>query len=70
MITRTTYKYRFKVDGKVVLCGITTDLKRREHEHRHRWPNGHIEQVGKPTTHEEAWDWEKREAERLLSSAS
>ena len=70
MDARSTYKYRFKVDGKVVLCGIASDLKRRENEHRRRWPNGRIEQVGNRTTHHGAWDWEKREAERLLGSAS
>ena len=70
MIARTTYKYRFKVNGKVVFCGITTDLKRREQEHRRRWPNGRIVQVGKPTTHEEAWSWERQQAEQLFSSAS
>ena len=67
---RTTYKYRFKVDGKDVLCGITTDLKRRENEHRRRWPNGHIVQVGKRTTHQGAWNWEKQQAERHFRSAS
>lgn len=65
-----TYRYCFKVDGKVVLYGITTDLERSEHEHLVRWPNGQIEQVGDPTSHEEAWYWEKEQSKRLLSSAS
>ena len=38
MAAGTTYRYRFKVDGKVVHCGTTTDLVRREREHRRRWP--------------------------------
>ncbi len=64
------FKYFFKMDGKVVYCGITTDLKRREEEHRRRWPSGRIEQVGPPTTREEAWAWERRQAKQGLSSAS
>ena len=56
-----TYKYRFKVDGRVVHHGITTDLERREHEHRHRWPDGFIEQVGQPTSHRDAWEWEREQ---------
>ena len=70
MAAGTTYKYRFKVDGKVVHCGITTDLVRREREHRRRWPTGRIEQVGPATTREEAWHWERQQAEQRFSSAS
>ena len=61
MAAETTYR-RFKVDGKVVHCGITTDLVRREREHSRRWPNGRIEQVGPATTREEAWHWERQQA--------
>lgn len=53
-----TYRYRFLVDGRVVSHGITTDLDRREREHRRRWPTGRIERVGEPTSHRDAWDWE------------
>ena len=63
MSSRRTYKYHLKVDGKVVLSDITDDLDRREREHRRRWPTGRIEQVGKPTTHREAWDWKQRQLE-------
>lgn len=70
MVTKATYKYRFKVNGRVVYCGITSDLERRELEHRCRWPNGLIEQVGMATTHEEAWKWERQQAEQRLNSAS
>lgn len=70
MSARTTYKYRLKVDGQVVHCGITNDLERREREHRRRWPTGRIEQVGKRTTREDAWRWEKEQAGRRFSSAS
>ena len=70
MVAKTTFRYRLKVGGKVVFCGITTDLKRREQEHRLRWPAGVIEQVGRPTTREEAWKWERQQTEQRLSSAS
>lgn len=70
MVAGTTFKYRFKVDGQVVHCGFTTDLARREQEHRRRWPTGRIEQVGGPTTHEEAWEWERQQAEQRFRSAS
>ena len=69
MSSRSTYRYRFKVEGKVVLSGITSDLKRREKEHRRRWPKGCIEPVGPPTTHEEAWRWERQQTERRSTSA-
>lgn len=56
----TTYKYRFLVGSRVVYRGITTDLERRQREHRRRWPDGRIESVGEPTSHAEAWEWERR----------
>jgi len=58
---RNTYKYYFKVRNKIVHGGITDDLERREKEHQHRWPNGHIKQVGRKTTEEAAREWEKKE---------
>ena len=70
MVARTVFKYHFKVDGEVVFRGFTTDLERREREHRHRWPTGCIEQVGQPTTHEEAWKWERWQAGQRFSSDS
>ena len=61
MIFRNTYKYRFKVGNKVVHCGITNDLERRELEHKNNWPNGHIVQVGRITTEESARKWEEQQ---------
>lgn len=63
-----TYKYRLKVGERVVHHGITTDLLRREREHRRRWPHARIEQVGEPTSHREAWEWE-RQVKRGAASA-
>ena len=70
MTARATYKYRFKVGGKVVHCGITADLKRREQEHQRRWPTGRIEQEGPVTTREEAWKWERQQAEKRYRPTS
>ena len=52
-------KYVFKVGNKIVHGGITTDLERREQEHKQRWPEGHIRQEGGPVTEESARQWEK-----------
>ena len=56
---RQTYKYQLKIGNKVVHVGITNDLKRREAEHRQKWPEGHVTQVGKRTTREAALAWER-----------
>ena len=70
VVMQKTYRYHFKVDDKTVHSGFTIDLKRREHEHRRRWPTGHIEQVGAPTTHEDAWRWERQQTGRHTNSAA
>lgn len=56
---RDTYRYQFKVGNKVVCAGTTSDLERREAEHRRRWPGGNIVQVGRKTTKQAARSWEK-----------
>ena len=70
MASIMTYRYHFKVDDKTVHYGFTIDLERREQEHRRRWPTGHIEQVGSPTTHEDAWQWERQQAGRHADSGA
>ena len=70
MPLRKTYRYHFKVDGRIVHSGFTIDLERRESEHRRRWPTGRIERFGPPTTHEEAWNWERRQLKRHPDSAA
>lgn len=70
MAPRNTYRYRFIVDGQTVHIGITIDLARREREHRRRWPHGRIEKVGRATTHEAAWQWERKQRERGISAVS
>ncbi len=58
--TRDTYKYYFKKGNRIVHGGITDDLERREQEHKQRWPNGHIFQVGRRTTEDAAREWEEK----------
>ena len=70
MAMQRTFRYRFKVDGKIVCSGITIDLQRRENEHRRRWPTGLIEQIGPPTTHEDAWNWEREQIAQRSNSAA
>jgi len=61
MAKRDTYKYHFKVGGKIVRSGITDDLERREREHRQKWPKGHIVKVGRVTTEDAAQEWEEKQ---------
>ena len=58
MSKRDHYKYDYKIGNKIVHSGITIDLERREQEHKRRWPNGHIKQVGRKTTEDGARSWE------------
>lgn len=58
--TRDTYKYYFKKGNRIVHGGIAEDLERREQEHKQRWPNGHIFQVGRRTTEHAAREWEQK----------
>ena len=62
MSRKATFRYRFLVGSRVVHTGITTDLQRRQREHQRRWPGGRIEPIGEPTTHADAWEWERRQA--------
>ena len=57
--TRDTSKYQFKVGNQIVHSGITNDLERREQEHQQNLPKGQIEKVGRRTTEDAAWKWEK-----------
>lgn len=60
MAKRDTYKYHFKIGGKVVHRGITNDLNRREGEHKNKFgSNGRITQVGRRTTREAGLKWER-----------
>lgn len=51
---RTYWYYVLKVGDEVVYHGVTNNLRRREAEHRVRWPDGQVEPVGKKTTMRQA----------------
>ena len=61
---RDTYKYHLKQGKKVLYRGITNDLARREREHKERFPNSHIDQVGHKTTRVAALKWERAGGKR------
>lgn len=58
-VGRDTYKYHLKDGNKVVYCGVTNDLDRREKEHQMTSPGSHIVKVGRRTTKSAALKWEK-----------
>ncbi len=54
-MSRDTYRYHFIQDNRIVYSGITTDLRRREEEHKRHFGEGsRIKQVGRPTTRDAA----------------
>jgi predicted GIY-YIG superfamily endonuclease len=59
MKKRDTFTYDFKVGNKIMHSGTTTDLERREAEHRQRWPKGHIVKIGVAKTKEGALAWQE-----------
>jgi len=61
---RDTYKYQLKVSGKIIYRGITKDIERRGAQHKSRYPNSRIVQVGRRTTRERAIEWERRGGRR------
>jgi len=61
---RDTYKYQMKDGKKVVHRGVTNDLQRREREHQERFPDTHIEQIGRRTTREAGLKWEREGGKR------
>ncbi len=64
-MARNTYKYHFKTGSKIVHTGITSDLERREQEHKQNFgESGHIKQVGHATTRDAALKWESEQAKR------
>jgi len=64
MAQRNTYKYHLKRGQKVVYRGITSDLARREVEHRQNYPGTHIQQVGRKTSRDAALKWERQGGKR------
>ena len=56
---RPYIKYRVHVGGKVVHGGITANFEERKQQHKGKWPNSIIRQVGGKVTEESAREWEK-----------
>ena len=61
---RDTYKYQVKVGSTVVHMGFTTDLKRREIEHKIEFPFCKIVQKGHRTTLDAARNWEYKKLKK------
>lgn len=62
-MARDTYKYHFKRGHRIVHTGITSDLERREDEHKRNFgEDGHILKVGRATTRDAALEWEREQA--------
>ena len=61
---RDTYKYHLKQGKKVIYIGVTNNLERREAEHKERFPDSHIEQVGRRTSRDSALKWEREGGKR------
>lgn len=61
---RDAYKYRVKRQGKIIYRGTTADLGRAARDHKARYPDCRVEQVGRRTTWTQAQRW-KRELERM-----
>ena len=64
MAERDTYKYHLKRGHKVVYRGITNDPVRRETEHQEESPRSRLVQVGRRTTREAAFTWERQGGKR------
>lgn len=57
---RATHKYHFKLGNKVTHIGITTNLTRREYEHKRELPEGHIVKVGRRVGRESTLRWKRK----------
>ena len=57
---RDTYKYILKREGAIIYRDVTNDLNRRASEHKARYPDSVVIQVGLKTTREAALKWKKR----------
>ena len=65
---RDTFRYHLKVGRTTVYRGVTNDLKRREAEHKIRWPGAEIKRMGRRTTREAALKWEREGGKEIRSS--
>ena len=54
---KNTYRYKVKLDGKVIEEGTTLDLNRRACDIKARFPGAIVKQVGKKGTFQDAERW-------------
>ena len=66
---KDTYRYHLKVGRTTVYRGVTNDLKRREAEHKVRWPGAEIKSMGRKTTREAALRWEREGGKEIRSTS-
>jgi len=57
---RTTQNYHFKLGNKVTHIGVTTNLTRREHEHKRKLPERHIGKVVRRVSRYSALGWKRK----------
>ena len=57
---RDTYKYQVMRGKKILYYGITDDLERSAAEHKVRWPDCGVVQVGQKATREGALQWQTK----------
>ena len=63
MANRNHQKYEIRVDRKVVHGGIAKrPLEQRAGEHRQKWPNVTVHQVGLAVMEKSARNWEKEKS--------
>lgn len=59
MKIRDTYKYKVLRHSAIIYKGATNDLDRIASEHKARWPDCVVKQVGRKTTLVAALKWAK-----------
>ena len=65
MTRRDTYKYVLKSGGVIIYRDVTNDLVRRAQEHKVRYPDSRVIQVGRRTTRAAALAWKRKHERRL-----
>ena len=64
MKIRDTYKYKVLRNNVIIYRGVTNDLHRAASEHKARYPDCIVKQVGHKTTRVAALKWARKELKR------
>ena len=67
MTRRDTYKYVLKSGGVIIYRDVTNDLVRRAQEHKTRYPDSRIVQIGRKTTRAAALAWKRKSESRVYA---